>query len=62
MPKMPQPGKKPGAPLEDKLLKDLEAGDTPERKAAARTYLDAERAAHKTASTTPLLREDPEKD
>lgn len=67
MPKMPQPAKKPVAPpddklLEDKLLKDTEAGDTPERKAAARKYLDAERAAHKTAHTTPLLREDPEND
>lgn len=62
MPKMPQPGKKPVAPLEDKLRADIEAGDTPERKAAARKYLDAERAAHKTAHTTPLLREDPEKD
>lgn len=64
---MPQPAKKPVAPLEDKLvkdklLKDTEASDTPERKAAARKYLDAERAAHKTAHTTPLLREDPESD
>lgn len=62
MPKMPQPAKKPGAPLEEHLLKDIEASDTPERKAAARRYLDAERAAHKTAHTTPLLREHPEKD
>jgi hypothetical protein len=51
MPKMPQPG----TPLEDKLLTDIEASDTPERKAAARTYLDAERAAHKTALEQPLL-------
>ncbi|MGV8850649.1 MAG: hypothetical protein ACOH16_14015 [Propionibacteriaceae bacterium] len=57
MPKMPQPGKKPVAPQEDKLLKDVEASDTPERKAAARKYLDAERAAHKTALDKPL-RED----
>jgi hypothetical protein len=54
MPKMPQPGKKPLVPLEDKLLEDIEAGDTPERKAAARKYLDAERAAHKTALEKPL--------
>jgi hypothetical protein len=57
MPKMPQPAKKPVAPLEDKLVNDTEAGDTPERKAAARKYLDAERAAHKTALEKPL-RED----
>jgi hypothetical protein len=61
MPKMPQPGKKPVAPLEDKLRADIEASDTPERRAAARKYLDAERAAHKTAHTTSPLREDPEK-
>ena len=58
MPKMPQPGKKPVAPLEDKLRADAGASDTPERKAAARKYLDAERAAHKTALKKPL-REDP---
>ena len=54
---MPQPAKKPVAPLPDKLLKDIEASDTPERKTAARKYLDAERAAHKTALEKPL-RED----
>lgn len=54
---MPQPAKKPVAPLEDKLQKDIEASDTAERKAAARKYLDAERAAHKTALDKPL-RED----
>ena len=51
---MPQPAKKPVAPPEDKLLKDIEASDTPERKAAARRYLDAERAAHKTVLERPL--------
>jgi hypothetical protein len=62
MPKMPQPSKKPGTPLPEKLRAATEASDTPERKAAARKYLDAERAAHQAVLTEPLLREDPSKD
>ncbi len=61
MPKMPQPGKKPASPPPDTLDKDTEAADTPERKAAARTYLDAEPAAHKTALDKPLREDRPDK-